>query len=1668
MRNLYFYLAGAALLASGVEMVGRLAETPAVPQEWIVQKADRSVRNQQERVPFARTRKKSGTKALLAPSITATNTYVITSNTGPSGASAGDELEYTVTINNGGPDPATGTVFTETIDANTTLVPGSVKASPIAQNDSYSTIGNVGINIPEGTGLFANDVSPAGTPISLNSTTTVATTGGGSATITAATGAFIYEPAAGYSGNDTFTYEIQNGSGMTSTATVTISVGSATNMIWFINSAAAAGGTGTLSKPFNSISAFNSINGDGAASHPQNGHVIFIYSGSYTGPLTLRNDQKILGQGSTQSILSFTGFSAPNGTNQLPAVTGSNAGRPTLTTSSGTDNAINLGTTNIIKGINIANTTGTKISGSSAGTFTASEVGLSGSGSALNLTNKTLNASFSEVSSSSATNGVSPIRISSGNGTLTIPAGSITSTSVPAIDIAGKGTGDRIALNVTLTSVSANGGSKGLALQNATGSFQINGTGTTGGSGGTIQNIADRGIDLRDVQNITIKNMNLASANTAEGPVVTGADNTNANAAIHGLNVAGLALDRIVVSGIVAQMGINLRGGSNFNLTNSTINQSGTASIVEEGNIYATNLGGTNSIVNSALKRPGGRAAYFTNYDVNMTRLTIDNSSFEDAEYAACLLFEGKGSSTMSLKVQNGSRFTKPGSAGIEVYSNNSAQMEADIQGATIDIGSGADEGKGIDMAASGTSRLKFNVAGNTSDYRSGPGFNFFAFSDGYLEGNVTNNVLTNNATGEGGSFHGIAFSTQGSTARGIVRINGNTINNSLSSIGISAQAGSTGGAQSSAVIDNNNVFLTGSNFAHGVYVNSIGGTNYNGTLCASVTNNDVTLNGGGAAAGGYRAGTPGTVLNVQQAASSGSTAWTAGNNTPSGSGTQNGLGTINYNAGGPTGCPTPSFSGLREAAIEEPVAGRISADSSVTEQQPVQQVAAQAPAPTEPKEEIAQAATTAPSPARTDATQSGETVTVNGTGSGFTLPAGKNTVIKFRVVIDANIPASDCEVSTQGTVSGSNFTSVLTDDPNTTGTDNPTVTPVVSVPVITFCPGDQTLSPDPGTCTSTQTFAATAGACPVATITYTVNGNPITFPYAFPAGNTTVLVTASNGIGTAPTCSFTVTVTPTPAPPITDEPDAATICAGSGASFTVATSQTGVTYQWQKKPFGGAFADISTGTNPTADDATLTLTNVPASDNLSEYRCIITNPCNNSTSDAAVLTVNEITGSSATGTTSIAQGGPMPHVTFTATGGTLPYTFTYKINDGANQTVSTTGALTSAKVGQPTETVGAFTYELVSVTDAQNCTLTPPSPQTATITITSNLSATISGSTTACQSETAPLVTFTAVNGIAPFTFTYQINGGAEQQVTTTGASTTATVSVPTTATGTFVYTLTNVTGAGSASTAISGQTASVTIDAKPTIALTGDEYQCDFGADPQTYTVFFTATAGAVITTDKGTVSGNTVTGIPSQETAIIVATVNNCSDTLIAFKDCSMPVTLIDFSGAKVENTVALKWNTAEETNSDYFEVQRSSNGKNWTAIGTQKSQGESYKLVDYAFVDQKPAQGDNFYRLKMVDADKTFAYSKIINVRYDGLALVSELYPNPVSTTLNLRSTDWGQVKSVELHSLTGMSVYKSGKTVSKTIDVKNLPVGMYILTITHKNGEIVNRKVVINR
>ena len=1481
MKNLYAALAGLVLLASTIQYIN-YSNDSLESSEFLTRKKEMVSGNSLDsrQLPFAPLKRNKTTVPFLPPAITATNTYVITNNAGPAGASAGDELEYTVNIVNNGTD-ATGVSFTDQIDANTTLVAGSIKTSSIAQDDSYTTIGNVGLNVPASSGLLANDINPGSATLSISGTATRTTTQSGSVTLNLTTGAFTYTPAPGFTGTDTFTYLLENGSGTVSSATVTISL---SNVIWFINDDAdAATANGTLAKPFKTIAAFQAINNNGAANtNAKTGHSIFIYGGTYTGPLTLLASQKVIGEGSSETVAAITGSAVPSGSAILPATNVSL--KPSITTTSTNTNGITIGTNNTVKGISVGATTGSKIEGNVSGTFTAKDVELSGAGRALNLSGGTLDASFSSLSST--TSNLSAVNVSGSVGMLSVANGVISSTGATAINISGSSNTSRLGLNFAVLSVTSNGAAKGIAISNTSGTFTINGSGSAG-SGGTISSISQRGLEFVNAAGITIKGLNLTSANTSEGTVPINRDNSGSNGAVYANNVDGLTLNQVVISGTVVQQGINLLGVNNLVISNSSVASAGTVNAAEEGCIYAINTSGTSSISSSTFSNAAGRVAYFANTSKDLTLLTIDGSTFQNSPNNSGLTFEGYDDAQMGLKILNSSKFLNCQTDGVEVYANGSADLKADIRNSTM--GNGTIIGKGIDIAAFGAGTVRFNVVGNTAFGNGGTVINMAALTNGYLEGTVFNNTVKK--TLGGGS--GIVFSSEGPTARGVVKIDGNNVLNQANDNGISVNSISANATRSDVTISNNIVSVTNSElglYNIDVVAPALSTPSVNrAKICANVTGNNASQNIG-VLFRARSATASGTEILLQGNSNSTSGIWGANANQPGYNGSniaQSGSGTFTF---GQT-CATPNVPALRIAASEE-IARKNDIGATVTDSVKIEAAEiAEAENRIEAKSKVEEIHKTA----RVDAPLAGETVTVNGTGSGFTLPSGRTVTIKFKVLVNAGITA--CQISNQGTVSGSGFANVLTDDPTVSGTSNPTIAAVTSAPSIT-CPANLSISPDAGTCTASRSLAAIIVGCPAPTVTYRVGGNVITFPYAFPTGLTTVEVTAANGVGANAVCSFTVTVNPS-APVFSQEPLSKGVCADASTTLTVQTLATNVTYQWQKKPAGGAFANISVGQNASAASATLSLNNIPLSDDKSEYRCIVTNSCANSTtSAAAVLTVSKIATSTLTGTASTPQGSAALPVLFTATGGVLPYTFSYRINNGAVLTTQSSGGQSSVSVLQSAASEGTFNYVLVSVSDNLSCSLLPASLQSATITV------------------TPPL-------------------------------------------------------------------------------------------------------------------------------------------------------PVKLVEFAASKLEKTVYLEWKTAAEINSEKFNIERSQDGKNWQLIGSKESMGESTALVKYSYTDNDPIAGENLYRLKMIDKDQTFAYSRIVSIRFDE-KVNSVLYPNPVADQLNLKNTELSKVKTVKMHNLQGALVYYAEATSSGIIPVKDLPAGMYIVSVLYKDGNVETHKVIVNR
>jgi hypothetical protein len=171
-------------------------------------------------------------------------------------------------------------------------------------------------------------------------------------------------------------------------------------------------------------------------------------------------------------------------------------------------------------------------------------------------------------------------------------------------------------------------------------------------------------------------------------------------------------------------------------------------------------------------------------------------------------------------------------------------------------------------------------------------------------------------------------------------------------------------------------------------------------------------------------------------------------------------------------------------------------------------------------------------------------------------------------------------------------------------------------------------------------------------------------------------------------------------------------------------------------------------------------------------------------------------------------------------------------------------------------------------------------------------------------------------------------------------------------------------------------------------------------------------------------------------------------------------ALPVTLISFSGRKVEEKVILSWKTSTEMDSDYFHIEQSIDGKNWRLLGNVNASHNSRSLMTYEYIDENPSNASNLYRLKMVDLDQSFSYSGVVNVFFaDGSRI--NVYPNPAADQLLIRNEDWSNVKNIVIFDTSGnlVRIKKQGSTADpmvKELDLQGVPPGNYLLKIFMKD------------
>lgn len=541
----------------------------------------------------------------------------------------------------------------------------------------------------------------------------------------------------------------------------------------------------------------------------------------------------------------------------------------------------------------------------------------------------------------------------------------------------------------------------------------------------------------------------------------------------------------------------------------------------------------------------------------------------------------------------------------------------------------------------------------------------------------------------------------------------------------------------------------------------------------------------------------------------------------------------------------------------------------------------------------------------------------------------------------------------------------------------------------------------------------------------------------------------------------------------------------------------------------GGTTKNVIGSITPTTSDVTYSFNslgiNVPSSTTIIFY--IVPNTlttsgttCRVSNGTSVNITSNPTASVLSTTTPAICNGGAAGNIRVAITGGTSPYTVVY--NDGAGNT--TQSSYTSGSNISLTPS-SATTYSLVSVTDANSCASTGLSGTPTITPVSGAANATLAGSsaTPVEQCTDGAGWTYYATSG-APTQLLFAINKNGNT-FTATPNITVGTTIVKTSSNGANqehgMWLMGRYWDATLASGSISSSLpVSVRFYYDPADTLSAfNARDAAFTALPGTTfarknprgewfktpngTVFNSAYIGTIIGNKfptGGVLKPTTVTGTQNGVNYVEYQGLTGFSGGTIGFSfgpnngggANGLPVTWAGFDASVQRDYTELIWHTASEQNTSHFEVEASVDGKAFIKLGENiAAAGNSASLLSYSFRDMDLAP-IKYYRLKQVDIEGTFEYSKIIVAkRSEGEKQDFDMVVYPVSENNNkqyhlLLKNKIEDISAIQIVDYTGKPVFHmTSSNNAELLDLNFLTPGIYMIQVWNGEEKQVERVVV---
>ncbi|KOY85678.1 hypothetical protein AD998_05495 [bacterium 336/3] len=214
-------------------------------------------------------------------------------------------------------------------------------------------------------------------------------------------------------------------------------------------------------------------------------------------------------------------------------------------------------------------------------------------------------------------------------------------------------------------------------------------------------------------------------------------------------------------------------------------------------------------------------------------------------------------------------------------------------------------------------------------------------------------------------------------------------------------------------------------------------------------------------------------------------------------------------------------------------------------------------------------------------------------------------------------------------------------------------------------------------------------------------------------------------------------------------------------------------------------------------------------------------------------------------------------------------------------------------------------------------------------------------------------------------------------------------------------------------------------------------------------------------------GVVAGATFVAGTTYQFSGVTGLNNNIRFTVgtINIAQTPLPIELLNFEATYKNDEVHTEWQTASEINNHFFTVEKSNDGKSFSAIGVVNGVGNSSTIKKYTFIDKEPFQGISYYRLKQTDFDGNSKYAKIVSINnLEDNKNDIKIYPNPSKGVFYIENLN----QEITIFNALGQKILnlKISQNSSK-IDLTEQSTGVYF--IEYKlNNKIQYKKIVIQR